>query len=162
MAEKYFKHTCKFCCNSWESYRPKPGGCESCGNSHEEDFLTREIQPIVPKDLIDEWLIIGKKNPWICRAYDPPFSRGSICECETIEDLKERFVHGNWCLGQAFYYKDLCFINQVNGGCEWLTIKGKTPFESLFMTRIIEAGEFESLIDRFERATEEQCRKLEY
>ena len=67
------------------------------------------------------WLEIGLRNPWIREACDPPFTRKSFHRCATREELRERIWHGNWCLGQAFYLGDLCFIQQVDGGDEWLS-----------------------------------------
>lgn len=111
------------------------------------------------------WLEIGKQNQWISNASDPPFDENSFYECKIIDELIDNFRHGNWCLGQAFYYKDLCFINQVNGGDEWLTIRRDIPFDSISCGYIIEHDgeeEFRKLIDRIMKATDEQLRNLEY
>lgn len=112
-----------------------------------------------------DWLQRGKKNLWIREAEDPPFTTSSFHECKTDGELLEKFKHGNWCLGQAFHIGDLCFINQVNGGDEWLTIKGNTPFESISFGHIIERDGIEAaqkVIDDIRAATIEQCKKLEY
>ena len=109
-----------------------------------------------------DWLAIGWENPWIRESWDPPFDKESFCECTSIEELKERLDHGNWCLGQAFTYRSLCFINQINGGDEWLTIKEDVAFESITFRLIIKRGEFEKLIGRLLEATLEQCIRLEY
>jgi hypothetical protein len=37
--------------------------------------------------------------------------------------LEECLGYTDWPFGTAFYYRDLRFINQVDGGDEWLTIK---------------------------------------
>ena len=50
-------------------------------------------------------------------------NNNSVCVIDDLQTLKEFFKMGNWCLGQAVIYKCLCFINQVNGGDEWLTMK---------------------------------------
>src|SRR6202042_1564420 len=73
------------------------------------------------KRLVLEWLKLGKQYPWIKEAEDPPFNTQSFQECQTDKELLEKFEHGNWSLGQAFYVGNLCFINQVDGGDEWLT-----------------------------------------
>jgi len=83
--------------------------------------------------LISEWLRIGRENPWIRSAYDPPFSPESFRECNSLAELEERIGHGNWSLGTAFSYQDLCFVNQVDGG-----------------------------VRRLLAATKEQCQRLEY
>jgi hypothetical protein len=67
-----------------------------------------------------------------------------------------------WSLGTALYYQDLCLINQVDGGDEWLTIRHGVAFESITFGPFIEDGEFESLIDRLLSATKAQCLALEY
>lgn len=113
---------------------------------------------------IDRWTEIGRANPWISQAYDPPFSRRSFCECPTLDDLREKLAQDNWCLGAAFVLGDLCFINQVDGGDEWLVIKQDVPFESISCAHIIrrDSGTFDELVRRIRVATLEQCRNLEY
>lgn len=91
-----------------------------------EDMATEKPET---QDFIKEWINIRRVNPWIKYAYDPPFSENSFCECSSIAELEERIGHGNWCLGTAFFYGNLCFINQVDGGDEWLTIKGDYAFD---------------------------------
>lgn len=116
-------------------------------------------------ELIEKWIEIGNKNPWISQAWDPPFDENSFCECKTVDELIEKFEHGNWCLGTAFYYKNLCFINQVNGGDEWLVIRDSIPFESMSCGLIIEnhgREYFKQLVERMLNATEEQLINLEY
>ena len=115
-----------------------------------------------PDELMAAWLHIGKRNPWIRGAYDPPFTRDSFYACSSVEELQERLHHGNWCLGQAFTLGNLAFINQVEGGDEWLVIRGRIPFESLTSCRIIECGEFPALVERFQRATDAQLKSLDY
>ncbi|OVE79479.1 hypothetical protein BVY01_02410 [bacterium I07] len=124
--------------------------------------MGKEIQLNPPKNRIQTWIRIGLQNPWIAGAYDPEFKEKSFYECHTVEELKEKFLHGNWCLGQAFFYQNICFINQVNGGDEWLVIRDDIPFESFTCIRIIEKGEFDELIRMILNATDEQLRELEY
>lgn len=113
------------------------------------------------------WVAIGRRNPWIREAVDPPFTVLSFHFCRDIRELAERLLHGNWCLGQAFTLGEICFINQIDGGDEWLTIKGRTPFESITMQTFNESHEeaeerLHRTIERIRQATEEQCRKLDY
>lgn len=63
--------------------------------------------------LIKQWLDIGRKNPWIKTAYDPPFNPDSLCVCYTVDELEERITGTAWSIGTAFVYRDLCFINQI-------------------------------------------------
>jgi hypothetical protein len=112
--------------------------------------------------LVDEWLAIGERNPWIRCAWDPPFNRRSFCFCLTRDELKAKFESVNWCLGTAFVYRDLCFIQQVDGGDEWLTIRHGLAFESISWNAVIRKGEFDALLDRLLAATPEQCKTLTY
>jgi len=82
-------------------------------------------------NLIKEWIKIGNHNIWISEAEDPSFSINPCDECKSWEEIIEKLNQGNWCNGQAFYYKNFCFINQVNGGDEWLVIRGNIAFESI-------------------------------
>ena len=116
---------------------------------------------------VETWLKIGNQNQWIREAWDPPFDALSFCICKDINDLAERILDGNWCLGQAYVLDDICFINQMNGGDEWLTIKGNTSFESITMQTYNESDEeaetrLRNTIARIQAATEEQCKKFEY
>jgi hypothetical protein len=79
-----------------------------------------------------------------------------------LEQLELIFQYGYWCLGQGFYYRNLCFINQIDGGDEWLTIKDDYAFESITFARIIGDGEFNAYIKRLLNATKEQCINLAY
>jgi hypothetical protein len=124
--------------------------------------ITLEIDEPEAKELIKLWIKIGRNNPWIKYACDPPFNEISFCECSSIDELAEKIGHGNWCLGAAFFYKNICFINQVDGGDEWLTIKDDYAFESFTFSRIIKDGLFKGYIERLLAATREQCIKLEY
>ncbi|ARP71761.1 DUF3846 domain-containing protein [Streptomyces pluripotens] len=112
--------------------------------------------------LIQEWLRIGKENPAIVAATDPPFTEGSFEECFTVEELEERITAASWGIGTAFYHRDLCFIQQVEGGDEWLTIRHSVAFESITVLPLIERGELASLVRRLLAASKEQCQRLEY
>jgi len=126
-----------------------------------------------------------QENPWL-KTFGIEFSEDpfmeldySYCftEAKTIEELKEQFKHGNWAIRQGFIFKNLAFINQVNGGDEWWTVK-KFPdgelvaFESISCEHIIEDDgiryssgvvvSFEDLMNALLQATKEQCRNLTY
>ena len=63
-------------------------------------------------------------------------------ECRTIEELTKTFLYGNWSIRQCFTYKNLAFINQINAGDEWWTLKkfedGRIlAFDSITMIRTI-------------------------
>lgn len=101
---------------------------------------------------------------------DDPFleldSPYSFWQTDSLAALQAYFDHGNWSIRNGIVYHDLAFINQINGGDEWWTLKrfGKewVDFESITFKLIIQRGEFDSLIERLERATYEQCKELTY
>jgi Domain of unknown function (DUF3846) len=120
------------------------------------------VVPELDAELRAAWFKLGQANPWIKTADDPPFTRDSFVGCYSIEELADRIGHGNWSLGTAFYYRELCFINQIDGGDEWLTIRHGIAFESMTLEPSIEDGTFVSLVRRLLTASKEQCLRLEY
>lgn len=123
--------------------------------------LLGQAKGIDEQNLIEEWLKIGKRNPWISNAYDPPFSKESFCRCETLEELYSKISKGNWCLAQAFYLGNLTFINQVDGGDEWLVIRNALPFESI-TARYFSYEDFSKFYGRIINATDKMLKELEY
>jgi hypothetical protein len=115
-----------------------------------------------PADPVAAWLEIGRSNIWIGGAYDPPFTCRSFAECKTADELRARFEHGIWSLGQAFYIGTLCFIQQIDGADEWLVIKENVTFESACCGRMIAFGRFDDFLSRIQAATLEQCARLDY
>lgn len=109
-----------------------------------------------------DWISLGKENPWISKSWDPEFNERSFYMCLTIEELKEKLDGGNWSIGTAFCYKDLCFINQIDGGDEWLTIKNNISFESITGSLMIKRNSFDSFLERVLKATDGQLRNLNY
>jgi hypothetical protein len=142
-----------------------------CGVSLEEQLRRLGQSPKTPKEpertssWIPTWVKLGRKNPWIREADDPPFNTQSFHECKDDNELLDKFTGRHWCVGQAFYRGDLCFINQVEGGSEWLAIKQDTPFDSISFSNIIQnegrAGG-QALLDRIRAASVKRCRELEY
>jgi hypothetical protein len=65
-------------------------------------------------------------------------------------------------LGQAFFLGDLCFIQQVGGGDEWLVIKENVAFESVSAGTMIEQGTFDDFLARIAAASLYACAKLIY
>ena len=96
-------------------------------------------------------------------VYDYCFS---FYVCNSIKELKECFRYGNWSIRQGFIYKDLAFINQVNAGDEWLTVKSDGEklysFESCSFRHFDKVNEFEDFIKEMNKATVDQCLNLEY
>ena len=160
------RYTCRYCFAFWETtFLDQFPECLNCGNVNQRKIKRETIPAIKPKDQIDVWLQIGKGNSWICKSWDPQFNRESFFECTSIEELSEIFSRGYWTLGAAFHYKNICFINQVKGGSEWLTIKDDFAFESLSMRRILKEGGTAILadyIDRFQKADREKLINFDY
>ena len=111
------------------------------------------------------WLKRGgfdwQDDPWM-EEYPYEFDR-----CFTMQDLQDFFKQGNWGIRQGVVYGDLAFIQQVNGGDEWWTLKrtdsGWLAFESWSFGRIVQEPErFSHAIECMHRATPEQCKRLEY
>ncbi|HEY8661252.1 MAG TPA: hypothetical protein VIL78_19620 [Hanamia sp.] len=114
------------------------------------------------EQLLDKWQEIGEKNRWIREAYDPAFSRAMLEKCESLTQLHDRLKHIGWCLGQGFYYRNLCFINQRDGGDEWLTIKDDYAFESITFEDIIGHGHFYDFLEKLLQADKIACKTLNY
>ncbi len=117
---------------------------------------------------------ICQQNPWLRRGgipfeddplleLDSPFS---FWQTESLDSLEAFFAHGNWAIRNGVVFHDLAFINQVNGGDEWWTLKrfgGEwLPFESVTFGGIIRRGDFHSFLQRLELADYEQCKTLSY
>ena len=111
-------------------------------------------------DMVKE---LGSKNMWLRDNIDYPLSDEDYQYCLSIvsnlEELKKEFEHGNWAIRQAFAYKDLVFIQQVNGGDEYLTatiINDKlVSFESISWGAIIEKNEFDKYWEQCQESKEE-------
>ena len=114
------------------------------------------------KDLISSWVAKGLENPWIKKAWDPPFNNQSFVACGTPLELATWFWHGNWSLGSAFIFANLCFINQVDGGDEWLVIRDDIVFESITAKAMLNHETFKEWIERVLKATEKQLKELTY
>lgn len=93
------------------------------------------------REMTDLWLFAGYRNPWIRTADDPFFDRKSFCEVKTVDELIEKLRYNNWCIGDAFVFKNLALINQVGGGGEWLAIKDWCTFDSITFQNVIQKGE---------------------
>lgn len=85
---------------------------------------------LVPR--LDEWLRIGRANPWIREAYDPPFTAASFSLCRTPEQVAGMVDRNNWTIGTAFVLAgtDVCMIQQCDGPGEFLMIRGAVAFDS--------------------------------
>lgn len=111
---------------------------------------------------LETWLELGNLNDWINGASDPPFDKRSFSVCVTREELEAAFLHGNWCVGQAWVYGELCFINQHDGGNEYLVIRRDVVFESISADLMVHDGTFGLWLRAVEAASDHQLRTLEY
>ncbi len=130
------------------------------------NYVSPEVhQELTAKCQENIWLMHGgvmfEDDPWAEDDYDYSFPIA-----EDIPQMEAFFAHGNWAIRQGVVYGNLAFINQVNGGDEWWTLKkfdsGWLAFESMTMRLIIRDGEFSDTIGKLMRATYEQCETLTY
>lgn len=92
----------------------------------------------------------------------------SFDRCFSVEDLRDFFRQGNWPIREGVVYGDLAFIQQVDGGDEWWTLKKDEQgnwhdFESISFRRI--AGDISELtryVTGMRLATVEECKRLDY
>lgn len=124
-------------------------------NKQREDYRTARLEAY---PLIKRWLAVGRGNPWISKADDPPLTEMSFAPCCDAEDLADKIREGNWCLGQGFFCDDLCLINQVDGGDEWLVVKRSVAFES-FTCRAFDRDELIETFKKFIAAKDVRCCK---
>ena len=86
-----------------------------------ERITGREHEGLVEKCQENGWLKVGgfdwQDDPFL-EEYPYEFSR-----TESVDRLREALGSGNWAIRQGFCYRDLAFIQQVNGGDEWWTLK---------------------------------------
>jgi hypothetical protein len=144
-----------------EDYDEKYGPMRAAATKVEGDMLRR----LIKKCQENPWLKVGGVD----FADDMCMESDYSYYLEKYEDptmLKMFFMHGNWSIRAAVMYKDLIFVNQVNGGDEWWTIKvtdtDMVAFESLSCRRIVEGERFDDLLNRMHEATPEQCKALNY
>lgn len=116
-----------------------------------------------------------QENGWLKRGgyawQDDPYLEEypySFVAAKDIQELSDYFACGNWALRQGIVYRDLAFVQQVDGGDEWWTLKqtdgGWMDFESISCGRIArrDPEEFANLVAAMRTATPGQCRLLEY
>ncbi|MFI3254565.1 MAG: DUF3846 domain-containing protein [Eubacteriales bacterium] len=80
-----------------------------------KEFNEKE-QLIIQACQSNHWLSDWAEYP----AYDYDYG---FREVESLEELKEVFLEGNWSIRSGVIFGDLAFVQQVNGGDEWLTMK---------------------------------------
>lgn len=127
------------------------------------------------QSLKEHWLQVAQSNPWISQrgsgnseddcAFERALELRDFLECTDLDELIYTIKRGNWILGEAFYVKYkhdyYCFINQVNGGDEWLTFKNETKFESMTF-EYMPNDTIKEYFERWSTATNEQLKACEY
>lgn len=125
-----------------------------------------------------------QENGWIMKGgypwQDDPFLEEypyEFSECADLEELRSAFAHGNWSIRRGFLYDDLVFVQQVDGGDEWWTLKRVADngdagdwlaFESWSFQdpanyRAGTLGDsFTNVIRSMQMASPEQCKRLAY
>lgn len=80
-----------------------------------------ERQGLVEACQRNDWLM-EQGIPWEDDPYleEYPYE---FARAKSIEDLASFFAHGNWALRQGAVFGDIAFIQQVDGGDEWWTLK---------------------------------------
>lgn len=121
---------------------------------------------LVKKCQQNDWLKVGGEEfepEGHCPESDYPYC---LERYDDREMLKKFFLHGNWAIRAAVMHGDLIFVNQVNGGDEWWTLKvvgdDLVPFESLSCRRMIERGTFDKELDGMLTSSVEKCVALDY
>lgn len=135
----------------------------------------RTYRSLVAKCQENGWVMKGG-YPW----QDDPFLEEypyDFAVCANLEDLRRTFAHGNWAIRQGFLYDDLAFVQQVDGGDEWWTLKRVVDvgdegdwiaFESWAFAPSANcplgttADTFTNAIRSMQMATPAQCRQLVY
>jgi len=123
---------------------------------------SRRGQTEAEKELVLRCYEAGMKNGWASGEYErldgnfiveeDCLNKRSISFIDTTAKLKAFFKHGNWCLGCGIIYKNLFFLQQVDGGDEWATYHIKKDsikqFESITWNGYIERKEFEKQLKK--------------
>ncbi len=120
-----------------------------------KEFNEKE-QEIIQACQSNHWLSDWEEYP----AYDYDYG---FREVSTPEELKEIFEDGNWSIRSAVIFGDLAFVQQVNGGDEWLTMKHEEGrykvFESVsFQVVVANRGEqgFYEYLNKLQTQTVDQ------
>lgn len=124
--------------------------------------IGEERESLVAKCQENGWLMQGgyawQDDPFL---EDYPYDFRAT---EDVESLLRAIAQGNWAIRQGLAYKDLCFVQQVNGGDEWWSLKrdgdGWAAFDSISFERMAEQPErFRASIEAMAACTPAECRE---
>ena len=90
------------------------------------------------------------------RGIPPQDCQFSARRIESKEELLGLFGRGNWSINVGFVWQDLAFVQQSDGGDEWLTLREREDgswqsFESISFYHIIKRDGVESCSDYLDR-----------
>lgn len=126
---------------------------------------SEECETLIEKCQHNGWLMRGgydwQDDPYL-EEYPYEFAR-----LDNLNDLREYFSYGNWAIRQGVVYKDLAFIQQVNGGDEWWTLKqtddGWMSFENItFGDTVKDSDAFNHIICSMVASSPQACHDLDY
>lgn len=123
--------------------------------------------PVDKETLIKKWIEIGQRYADIDGTMNNPLGRDFFYECITIEELVSRMEKTDWVKGQAYFYKNLCFIFEICVQNDWLVIRDELPFDSINIMHIAKDQQGQNrtlpeLIEAILEATPEQLKNLSY
>lgn len=114
--------------------------------------------PAVHPRIASQLEVVCQENIWVKKGAeffrenvgaerDYPYS---FVVAQSLTQLRDFFIHGNWAIRNGIVFGDLAFINQVNGGDEWWALKcfedTWCAFDSISFSPIIQRGLFEDCI----------------
>lgn len=119
------------------------------------------------KKLIQRCYEAGMRNSWASGKADEEdgnyivendrLNPKSVYMKHSESELKKALGVGNQTLGTGYIYKNLFFLQQIDGGDEWAVYKIKPDsvkqFESVTMGRIIKDGEFKDYLKKLQSDT---------
>ena len=139
----------------WEMQGQELKGIEEAEKIEEKERAEKQrVKENTKKRLIKEC----NNNPWLADDFYPLHDYSySFTEINTIKDLFEYFKQGNRPIRAVVLFDNFAFVNQVNGGDEWLALIDDTEqwktFESISFEYIASESyaEFENYINQLRK-----------
>lgn len=132
---------------------------------HFKSVDTQTEETLIEKCQQNGWLMRGGYD-WQDDPYLEEYPYEFSC-ADDLEELRGFFAHDNWAIRQGVTYKDLAFIQQVNGGDEWWTLKqvddGWMSFENITFGNMVKDPErFNHMICSMVASSPQICHNLDY
>jgi hypothetical protein len=115
------------CGHSIADQQKTPGFVERLGQEKEATRAARWIPT---------WLRVGRADPRMRDAADPPFDTRSFHACLSDDELLDRLANTTGSPGQAFYRGETCVI-RLGGGDEWLVVNRDMPAGTVAFGRVL-------------------------